>query len=451
METADNLSLRVASFSCYLDTAKDNAVRRVSALQQETSSTPTPAKPPFSIKFSKSKESQDDHHNRLPNNLSFPNYLNTGFGSGDDNNFVFEVPGPIQDPTSAFTFSHDIKDGGEIGVFGADRYFNMKLEYKTTDANSNRYKNNNNNIPGPENIIRPIRTPSLSSEASTCNSQAALLPDYNGISSQTKQHKRPIGRRNIFFTGFGCRGPCFDKKSVHTVAQGACNGTGSDVIDHHKIQVLKPVVVNVPTAKKQQVMVIKNKYKLDDQESRKSIEVFGSSNCSAKDQDIVAANMERKLSMLTWDAIISPKSSSVPPPTSKQSTVTCDDMASDASSDLFEIENISGSIYPLVMAGEDDDVMSTCMSPTISHYAPSEASIQWSVVTASAAPDHCSDYYVDDERSVSVAGAGDVMISTKGGNRKSKGLLGCKSAVDVADHHTSLCKKGNVDHKLVKS
>ncbi|CAH2045686.1 unnamed protein product [Thlaspi arvense] len=51
---------------------------------------------------------------------------------------------------------------------------------------------------------------------------------------------------------------------------------------------------------------------------------------------------------------------------------------SDSSSDLFEIENLTGKLKPcLTRQGSD------AASPT--RYAPSEVSIEWSIVTASAA------------------------------------------------------------------
>ncbi|KAL0285663.1 UNVERIFIED_CONTAM: protein PHYTOCHROME KINASE SUBSTRATE 3 [Sesamum angustifolium] len=137
--------------------------------------------------------------------------------------------------------------------------------------------------------------------------------------------------------------------------------------------------------------------------------------------------MERKLSMLTWDAI--PKGQNLTTSTVGSGTI-CDDMASDASSDLFEIENISGSIITV---------------------RPSEASIQWSVVTASAADysSVLSDY--NDETSVSVMGDKTSRIHAtvarnRGGKEAQKsrpgGLLGCKShkAVDVAEN---VCHKSN--------
>ncbi|KAK6153401.1 hypothetical protein DH2020_013040 [Rehmannia glutinosa] len=436
----DDMSLRVASFSCYLDTAKENLVHRVSSQDQTPiplTSSKTSIKPPFSIKFSKS--SQDSLTNLRVDSFS---YLNTTTG---DNNFVFEIPGPIQDPTSAFTFSQEIPKDSEIGVFGADKYFNMKLEYhhhqKTAET---KHKFNNEVAPQKieSNINRTIRTPSLSSEASSWNSQTALIPDnFQKIGySQTKQ-KKTIGRRNIF-TGFGCRGPCFDKKSVHIdkiVYTGSKlpTRTGSERIDH---LALIPVPENHSTAKNQLKME-----SLD--ESRHSIEVFGSNTSKG---DNIATNMERKLSMLTWDAI--PKSQT-PLPASKSSTV-CDDMASDASSDLFEIENISGSIFPSITSEPADDV-STCMSPT-SHYAPSEASIQWSVVTASAADYNSilSDYNDLNERE-RCRNNNMTNRSSKTRNdckevqkSRSGGLLGCKShkAVDVAEN---VCHKIN-DQKTAK-
>ncbi|KAI3463981.1 hypothetical protein Pfo_020644 [Paulownia fortunei] len=439
MET-DDMSLRVASFAYYLDTAKESLVHRVSAqetpiaLSSGKTNSPT-IKPPFSIKFSKPKDSQDSLTNIRVDSFS---YLST---AGD--NFVFEVPGPIEDPTAAFSFSHEIPKEGEIGVFGADKYFNMKMEYQTQVKHN--YKNEGPaHLPRVGSNIMP-RTPSLCSEASSWNSQTSLLPDLHRSGSQTKQ-KKATGRR--IFTGFGCRGPCFDKKSVHInemVAQGAYYGskptrTGSERIDHlaSLLAGSNPGTENLS---------IKNQLKVEPlDESRHSIEVFGSGTTSKGD---VVTNMERKLSMLTWDAI--PKGRTLPTSTLGSSTI-CDDMASDASSDLFEIENISGSIHPLLTSETADD-MSTCVSPT-SHYAPSEASIQWSVVTASAA-----DYSVlpdyNDEMSVSVAG--DVISRNNVTNRSSKtrsewgkevqksrpgGLLGCKShkAVDVAEN---VCHKTN--------
>ncbi|KAH6781593.1 hypothetical protein C2S51_006886 [Perilla frutescens var. frutescens] len=404
----------------------------------------------------RSVSAQDIHHHTKPNppisitNLrvdSFSSYLNA---AADHSNFIFQLPAPIQDPTSAFTFSHQIPKDAEIGVFGADKYFNMKLEYQTNPIKNHQRE------PAAPNINAMPRPPSFTSQASSWNSQTTLLPDFQRNHGSQMKQKKAIARR--LFMGFGCRsGPCFDKKSVkidEIVAQEAPyhNNSKPTRIDHRlPLPPPPPPPINQDSsssAKKQQLPI-----NVDLDESRPSIEVFGSHNRSSKG-DAVATNMERKLSMLTWDAI--PKGKN--PPTSTLGTSTiCDDMASDASSDLFEIENISGSIYPLLASelAAADDMSSCCMSPT-SLYAPSEASIQWSVITASAA-DYSALSEFNDE-SVSVVGDAAVskkIVAKRGKdqvqNSKSRPpagiFLGCKSgkAVDVAEN---VCVKSNEKAKI---
>ncbi|XP_071731592.1 protein PHYTOCHROME KINASE SUBSTRATE 3-like [Rutidosis leptorrhynchoides] len=139
---------------------------------------------------------------------------------------------------------------------------------------------------------------------------------------------------------------------------------------------------------------------------RVSIEVFGSGTLTKGD---IARNLVRKMSILTWDAI----------PKSKESVI-CDDVASEASSDLFEIENISRT--------EWKDYESSVMSPS-TQCAPSEASIEWSVVTASAA-EYASVYSGYDEKHT-VYNTRTTAKSKTGPTRKAQtprtnGLLGCK-------------------------
>ncbi|XP_051133069.1 protein PHYTOCHROME KINASE SUBSTRATE 3-like [Andrographis paniculata] len=358
-------SLRVASFACYLDTAKDTTV-------QDT--------PPFTIKFSGAGSS----HLRVD---SFSYNL---AAAAVDNNFVFEVPGPIQDPTAAFTFSHhDIpKDGGEISVFGAHKYFNtIPGNHPDRDHHHRRRRMTAAN-PLPE--VHP-GSPSRQSEASSWNSRSALIvPEADVIKSRnqcnTNKPRRTFGRR--IFTGFGCKGPCFAKKSIH-VSEAADGAKPAQIPD----------------------------------DPRQSIEVFGGAAAKpTKSKGLsknIAANMERQLSMLTWDAI--------PTTTPTVATAAADDMASEASSDLFEIENISGA----AAAG--------IMSPA-SQYAPSEASIQWSVVTASAADYSTvvSDHYNGETPAPAnlmnnnKEKNGGMVVRNRGAERgRGGGLLGCKNVKSV--------------------
>ncbi|XP_073128301.1 protein PHYTOCHROME KINASE SUBSTRATE 3-like isoform X2 [Henckelia pumila] len=422
METADdNTGLRVASFAYYLDSAKDNYKSKSNS------------KPPLNVTgFSSSRDSQDSHTNPRVDSFS---YRNTS------ENFVFKVPGPVQDPTTSFSFCQEIPKDGEISVFGADRYFNMKLEHQAGSPKLDFKNKMMTDIPflGPN---ARLRTPSLCSEASSWNSKGALFQSLPRV--EAKQ-KKTLGRR--IFARFGCPGPCFHRKDVfinQMVADGAAyygskpTRTGSERVDTLAFIPPPPNLVTQDTsAAKKQLQIL--------EESRRSIEVFGSGSAASLKGD-VATHMERKLSMLTWDAI--PKGAAGQNHRSASSTVIghstfCDDMASDASSDLFEIENISGSIY--LPQTTDHDQMSSCMSP-ISHYAPSEASIQWSVVTASAA-DFSSVLSFNDERCVDVVE--DVLaknIASSTGSSKTRGcepktrsggggILRCKNykAVEVAE------------------
>ncbi|CAA3007990.1 protein PHYTOCHROME KINASE SUBSTRATE 3-like [Olea europaea var. sylvestris] len=367
MATEDNTSLRVASFSCYLDsTAKENLVQ-ISAKDTKMLPFSTP--------------SQDSLASLRVDSFS---YLNA---AGE--NFVFKVPGPVQDPAPAFSFPQETlcpinigrtksKDG-EIDVFGADKYFNAKLDRKVR-----------------EEPTAGSRNPSVCSQQSG-TSQNAVLQNRRRIESQTKQ-KKPFGWR--FFTYLVCQGPCFNKKSFHvnenlapgTICESKPTRTRSKRVDHFAIQ--------VPNSEAENMIVEEEELKEQKPDKhRRSLDVFGS--CSSSIKGDVARNLERKLSMLTWDAIpISGQNLTICTP---GNTTICEDMASDASSDLFEIENISSTVYSKLKVESDQDHLSSGMSlcPTM-QYAPSEASIEWSVVTASAA-DYSSVISDYDEKKVSRA------------------------------------------------
>ncbi|KAK6123038.1 hypothetical protein DH2020_043220 [Rehmannia glutinosa] len=382
----DNINLRVASFACYLDTAKENLVHKVSSHDL-----------PFLLHSPKNSYSSKENRDSLTNlRVDSFSYLNT---SGEKN-FVFNIPGPIKDhPNTPFNFSQENPIDGEISIFGADKYFNMKLEYNAAQKHESKNEGpvimprRGSNYPGP-------RTPrSLCSEVNSWdNTQNALTQNIlqrNGSSSERKPKKGNFGKR--FFSGFGCQGPCFDNKDVGINGNVTRYGSKSNRTVSERIALEKSTVKN-------EVANLN--------ESRNSIEVFGFGQNG---------------------------------PTS---STMCDDMASEASSDLFEIENISGSIHPILASTQDH--VSVCTNP-ISHYAPSEASIQWSVVTA----DNCSvsDYYYNDEKNMSIV-EGDIIMSRNHNNSTKKstkirngggkeagksragGLLGCKSqkSVDVAEN-----------------
>ncbi|XP_022843088.1 protein PHYTOCHROME KINASE SUBSTRATE 3-like [Olea europaea var. sylvestris] len=306
-------------------------------------------------KLAFSTNSQDSHTSLRVDSFS---YLNNG-----GENFTFKVSGPVQDPAPAFSFPRErlrpinvgrtnCKNG--IDVFGADKYFNVKLDRRVR----------------VEPPVGP-RNPSVCSQESNMNSQNVLLQRTHRIESQTKQ-KRLFGRR--FFAGLVCQGPCFNKKSVHvneivapgTTTESKPTRTGSKRVEHFASQVSRSGAENL-TVEDEELKEEKP------DEPRRSLEVFGSCNSYMKGG--VARNLERKLSMLTWDAI--PKSGQNLTISTPGNTPICDDMASDASSDLFEIENISSMAYSKLKVESDLYHMPSCMSPSpTTQYAPSEASIE---------------------------------------------------------------------------
>ncbi|KAL8123545.1 protein PHYTOCHROME KINASE SUBSTRATE 1-like [Apium graveolens] len=325
----------------------------------------------------------------------------------------------------------------EFSVFAADKYFNTKKEH----SNASKYeaeKEKGVDMHLLQQKIRP-KTPSISSKASSWNSQSVLLQSLHRNTSQTKH------RKGKYFPFFGCQGSCSEKKAV-SVNQSVEYGVLHDIQQSQPEpktleQFSFPVLNSGITSLKVDEQFKEEKVQVD---PRNSIEVFGFTK--AKKRDNIAINMERKLSILTWDAI--PKVQSLAT-TSFGSSALCDDMASDASSDLFEIENISGMDHAVLSRQESCNT--SCMTPT-TRYAPSEASIEWSVVTASAADfsSVVSDY---EDASVSVKGR---MTSGQGRNRNTcprkvvmkdppksgtSNLLGCRNhkAVRVAEstHRTN--------------
>ncbi|KAF3648370.1 putative methyltransferase PMT2-like [Capsicum annuum] len=452
MSADDNATgLRVASFSCYLSNPEESFVHKLNGGAVEPPFI-SPPETPFSVtkvkaaKAATAKSSSNSTKDNLANLRveSFSSYLKTG-----EDNFALKASGaPVRDPTIAFVFPQQpsyrnanqleqskSKDG-EISIFGADKYFNMQLEYGAASSPAGvKYRGRRLNegtvdLPHLKNDSRS-GTPSICSESSSWNSHNALLQNLPRNVYQTKQKKMT---RMRFLPTFSCQGPCLDKKAVYVNESMGLRFSqpGS------KHGGMSPFALTSGPCKSE-VQQHWNDHNLSIEEQRKSLEVFGSGKMRKGD---IAVNLERKLSMLTWDAI--PKAPNLPTTTNGSSTA-CDDIASDASSDLFEIENISSGEYGLVNTQTSGDYMSSsCMSPT-TQYAPSEASIEWSVVTASAA-DYSSIISDYDEKNF---GFGDYTSSRNAANKTKNpvgkdevhkthpgtGLLGCKSqkAVNVAE------------------
>lgn len=422
------------------------------------------------------------NNNKGLGEVSFSCYLKT------EENFVQKLTGSAHYPNHSITSGPEFPSSrsfrrikvdreAEIGVFDAEKYYNMKLDEGPKIIGTAASDHAQVDLLRPNIKSRP-GTPSASSEASW-NSQAALLRTYQRNLSQGKKQTKLHGKGFFSVLGvLGCiNGSCSDEKSVgvnqNVELEGLVQGkdyrkeriqTSARTLDGRK-QLQQPIFkvdkyefykpsfekmnidsnkdefFSIPIAKSgiQNLAVQKTlAKKIEEEESRKSLDVFGSHTLK---KEFIEMNLRRKLSMLSWDAI--PNAPSLPASSARGQVY--EDVESDASSDLFEIENISANTgqHPVFIRRQtSDDGMST-------PYEPSETSTEWSVVTPTAADYSVVSHY--DEKKMtenirispttpSLATAAGKLAKTKftdkdvQGSRPSK-LLGCKShnAVRVAE------------------
>nr|GLL18528.1 protein PHYTOCHROME KINASE SUBSTRATE 3-like [Ipomoea trifida] len=479
---ADDMSLRVASFSCYLNNPEESLVQRIAGGSSEDLPRPdapfpvraraSANKPSSNVKIPKAAamDGSKDHKVKVSTDSdhgtgeSFSSsYVRTPENNNINSGFAFKTAsGPVEDPTVSFVFPAAAKhlerrivgksrNDGEISIFDADKYFNMKLDqkldlaYTTAPIRSGKVvnKNKNDEIPAVESpCIKPKSSNvSVSSEPSSFGSKAVLL-------HKPKPRKAGVIRRS-FFGRLGCQGRCLDKKAVviddHGSKQAAAAEDSFSSQKHSAGNTSKREEHHATTKQEEAV-----------EEQRKSLEVFGAHK-TRKGSGDVAVNLERKLSVLTWDAI--PNSTTASAATdihhiahTTTSNTIYDDMASDASSDLFEIENISDSArHGLMLASQTNT--SGCASP-ITHYAPSEASITWSVVTAGLA-DHSSVISDYDENTVSINVGKTGKFKDVTGKPSTKprftGLLGCNNSHGNLNISETAHNTGGDRRKLGKS
>ncbi|KAJ4879485.1 Protein PHYTOCHROME KINASE SUBSTRATE 3 [Raphanus sativus] len=297
----------------------------------------------------------------------------------------------------------------EIGVFGAEKYFSMKLDHvdSMVDINKQPEKENKeyHHHPYPHTHTQLTKTtssrsrtsrhgtPSVRSESSY-NSQTFLMR----LNTNNDNKQRKTNDASVSFGGFRCNGPCSGVKTINTDRKISGRGRNYDrdflAYDARKHMDKAKPIIPIPIQRSD-----------------------------------IAMNLERKLSMLTWDAIPNHKNnihkngnnSSV----SSKTQLEEEEAASEASSDLFEIENITSSVYE-----------------------PSEVSIGWSVVTGSMAEQSV----ISDFDTLKRGMRGGSVVKTKpvvAEKVRSGGFLsGCKShkAVSVVDSTRNVKEAAKVNH-----
>lgn len=415
------------------------------------------------------------HNTNLSQTLAFvtpPGASFSTFLGGAEENYVRKVTESIREFSPNITNQDEHhhysgrkkEEDGEIGVFGAEKYFNGGIDMDSPRMTKRDAKNLECVKDGEVNL-EPTKqgTPSVCFE-SNWNTQSALIQSVVRSPPPAKPSSKS------FLSGLACcRCYCYDSNSVDIeevqvgeisfkrpakgeVVQGKGNKTAAaskENLDHLQ-GVNKPSgdnkedIFTFPTMNST-VGIRPVKVPLQgeaDEIGRKSLEVFGSPVLGRRNKSL---NLERKLKMLSWNG--TPKVEGNGNSKGKCNNII-NDTESDASSDLFEIESITSKANPVLSRRASDAAASGCVTPTTC-YAPSEASIEWSVVTASAANfSVMSDYEELRPSSVTLPSPIKTYFSTTTTNanaktknnkefqrrRSSSGLLDCNSpkAVKVA-------------------
>ncbi|KAA0032290.1 protein PHYTOCHROME KINASE SUBSTRATE 1 [Cucumis melo var. makuwa] len=355
-------------------------------------------------------------------------------------------------------------EDGEIGIFGAEKYFNGGMEDESTQRSGNNHPSSQKfdklivahmeealKLPKPR-----LGTPSVGSESSSVNSQRPLLKIVKSTTTTTAiattiannsyslQKRRSSNNNKSFLSntlGY-CMCCTSNKKSTavedvgeisfsNAVTTNPTRNNINNILDRET-----PSFRGFPTAASSMKMV--HLQEPEEVVERKSLEVFGSP-VTGRLRSNKPISLEKRLTMLSWDK------------TNNHSTTLGsgmfyneDEVNSDCSSDLFEIESLTKQTNPF-------------HSPTASCYAPSEASVDWSVVTASALdfderrPSITSPARVVPPPPMRVNVHKEVFVVPK---RRPSSILGCNSekAVRVAegnnkyDHKMSGNKSNNSDY-----
>ncbi|XP_076918858.1 protein PHYTOCHROME KINASE SUBSTRATE 1-like [Bidens hawaiensis] len=323
---------------------------------------------------------------------SFSSYLNHDNSSA----MVLKLTHP-----SHISSKKKVEDG-EIGIFGAEKYFKGAMDEQVSRTPNSMIKPTNFHHPKDqqekdkgkdedEERAKPKTgsvTPSVRSEASW-NSRSGLLANNgngngNGNRTSHSSKREKTSAVKSLFISLGCN--CNDNKSVK--------------ITENKVLVkepLKPPVKAVLTggftdeSQKEDCFtfpvinacpMVKNEVSRDDESEiihvktrRNSSEAFGS---PVLEKGKKSFSLERKLTMLNWEGV-TPRVENLDINIGENN-----DVGSDASSDLFEIESFSTNGNNSFLARQVSNGRSS--NATLPNgYAPSEASIAWSVVTTSVA------------------------------------------------------------------
>ncbi|KAI3733628.1 hypothetical protein L6452_13076 [Arctium lappa] len=313
--------------------------------------------------------------------VSFSSYLNSA-----EENMIRNLTNQASNiPNDHHHHNRKKSEDEEIGVFGAEKYFKGEIEDEDR-INDRRFiesSNNTSKIHHRDQRIEefnhsfPVKqttdqismhTPSVRSNASL-NSRSGLLPPTKQIPKTIEKGSKTT---RILLSTFGCN--CIDKKSTQISEKKLIQS--KEISKPHTTRMFDYDLSSKSTEKN-----TRNDYfsfpvlNANDTSSISSLN-SKSGNLAGKlqgDNNGGRLSFGRKLSLLNdWEEEIPIEDEMCIP----SSGIYNNEIDSDSSSDLFEIESFSTTGNSSFLAHRTSE--SNC-------YAPSEVSIDWSVVTASAA------------------------------------------------------------------
>ncbi|XP_024989016.1 protein PHYTOCHROME KINASE SUBSTRATE 2-like [Cynara cardunculus var. scolymus] len=296
---------------------------------------------------------------------SFSTYLN-------DNATMLKLTQPLQ-----VNAKKKVEDG-EIGIFGAEKYFKGAMDEQLPrtpkliqPANVNpQAKDEDPAKPKGESGTRSVRS------ESSWNSRSGLLVNNGGNQRVHRSRREKSSTVKSLLASLGCN--CNDKASV-TITENRVHvvkppAKSSDFDDKKRDDCFAFPVLNARVAVKAAIPEDAEGDVTRIKARRNSSEVFSSPILENRKKSF---SLERKLTMLNWDGV-TPRAENI----GISNNAEGNDAASDASSDLFEIETFSTNGNNSFLARQVSNGRSS--NATLPNgYASSEASIAWSVVTAS--------------------------------------------------------------------
>ncbi|KAL4574210.1 hypothetical protein LXL04_021036 [Taraxacum kok-saghyz] len=270
----------------------------------------------------------------------------------------------------------------ELGVFGAEKYFTGAIDEELNKSSCQFRSSNRPQEKHEEPCLKskpktPSGTPSVRSESSW-NSRRGLLV------SNGNDRRKKTGVKS-FLASLGCN--CNDKSSVKVADN-----------EVHMKEAVKPPVKT--SNLDQKTKSLSSRWTDDDNFHIKrddcfTFPVLNSSMADGKQSEPPeiekylsevfgspakkSFSLERKLSMLNWNGV-TPRAEVID---ISRNAGGDDDTGSDASSDLFEIESFSTNENNNSFLARQSGLENSEGRPSNANgYAPSEVSVDWSVVTA---------------------------------------------------------------------